>query len=55
LKRSAEDGDPPVQYHLGLRYLDGTHVQKDTDAAIVWLRKSAERGFAEAQNRLGLI
>ena len=36
-------------------YLDGTHVQKDPDAAIAWRRKSAERGFAEAQNRLGLI
>lgn len=41
------------QYNLGLLYLQGLGVTKDSKEAFEWLRKSAEQGNREAQNQLG--
>ena len=41
-------------YKLGLMYLNGEGVIKDEAKALVFIRKSAEQGNAEAQNSLGV-
>lgn len=50
---AAQEGDPQVQYILGLCCKTGHDVPKDSAAAIKWLGKAAEKGLAEAQYALG--
>jgi TPR repeat protein len=42
-----------AQCLVGLMYERGTGVHKNTRRAVQWYRKSAQKGFADAQNRLG--
>jgi TPR repeat protein len=44
--------DPRAQYNRGTEYWYGNGVPQDYVEAAKWFRKSAERGFAEAQFRL---
>jgi len=55
LKRRAEAGDASAQNALGLRYSEGKGVAKDPAQALVWWRKAADQGVANAQYRLGEI
>lgn len=55
LKRQAEAGDAAAQNALGLRYSEGKGVAKDPAQALVWWRKAADQGEANAQYRLGEI
>ena len=49
-----EQLDAKSQYSLGLRYYNGnTIINQDRAKAVKWFRKAAERGFADAQYRLG--
>jgi uncharacterized protein len=48
-------GDPAAQFNLGLMYEKGQGVTRDTTRAALWYRKSADQGFAEAQNNLGRL
>ena len=48
LQIRAESGDVEAQYKLGLKYYNGTHVQKDTQKAQIWLEKAGKSGHAEA-------
>ena len=50
LKESADDGNMGAQYYLGYMYDQGIFVQKDVRAALDLYRKSADQGFADAQN-----
>ena len=47
-------GDKALQYELAFCYLHGRGTTHNATQAAVWYRKSAEQGYAEAQNELGL-
>lgn len=40
---------------LGLAYLSGSGVEKDTPTGMSWLKKAGEHGFADAWHNLGMI
>ena len=52
---SADMGVPAAQRFLGLAYLNGRAVKRDTAEAVSWFRKAAEQGYADAQTDLGLL
>ena len=39
---------------LGVEYMKGDLVEKDHDKAIEWWKKAAEKGYAEAEYKLGV-
>jgi len=51
----ADQGDPAVQFNLGLLYLDGQGVPMDLDQAVKWFTRSAEQGYDKAQLNLGAM
>jgi len=51
----ADQGDPAVQFNLGLLYLDGQGVPQDLDQAVKWFIRSAEQGYDKAQLNLGAL
>ena len=51
----AEAGDVKAMTLLGLMYRWGEGTSSDTDEAISWLSRSAEKNDAEAQLALGMI
>lgn len=46
---------PKAAYDLGLRYLRGDGVERNSFQAMQWMRKSGERGHVEAQYALGRL
>ena len=55
LREHAEAGNPCAQFELGMMYLDGVGVGKDSGQAVQWLEKAADAGHADAQHTLGLL
>ena len=55
LKASAEAGDVESQYKLGLNYIYGTDVPKDTTKAAEWFKKAADQGYLPARRELALL
>ena len=55
LKPLAEQGNPDVQFKLGLMYGRGKGVPKDNKLAFKWFHKSAEQGNSDAQLLVGLM
>lgn len=54
LQNDAASGNKYMQFELGMIYsLHFKYVKYDIPASIKWLTKSADQGYAEAQNRLG--
>jgi len=51
----AQQQDPHAQYFLASIYLDFESPGPDPAAAIVWMRKAAGAGLAEAQYRLAMM
>jgi TPR repeat protein len=51
----AEQGDVVAQFNIGVSYANGLGVPKNELEAARWFRKAADRGHANAQNRLGNI
>src|SRR5258708_15290426 len=51
----ADQGDPAVQFNLGLLYLDCQGVPQDLDQAVKWFNRSAEQGYDKAQLNLGAL
>lgn len=51
----ARDGDAAAQRNLGLLYLDGLGVARDTEAAAACFRAAADQGNARAQANLGTL
>jgi hypothetical protein len=49
---AAEDGDPMVQFELGLLYADGDRVEQSDERSAHWMRQAAEAGDADAQHTL---
>ena len=52
-KKQATSGDAAAQCGLGLMYEEGKGVPPDYTQAVVWYRKAAELGNADAQFNLG--
>ena len=50
----AESGQPIAQHRLGVMYVLGQGVPKDSAEAVKWFTKSAEQGQGESQHSLGL-
>jgi TPR repeat protein len=44
--QAAEHGHPEAQRLLGLMYVEGAGVERDLGQAMIWLRMSAEQGYA---------
>ena len=51
----ADSGDRDAQYYLALMYLNGQGTEEDAREALLWFRKSAAQGRAEAQYNLGVF
>lgn len=51
--KKAEQGDPRAEYNVAVMYSLGEEVMRDKVQAVVWTRKSAEKGYPEAQVALG--
>ncbi len=52
-REAALQGHADAQYSLGLLYVTGEGVAKDSSEAMKWFRKAAEQGRANAQFALG--
>lgn len=48
-REGAEVGISHAQYRLGLLYARGEHVARNDTEALVWLRRAAEQGHADAR------
>ncbi|MDX2221319.1 MAG: tetratricopeptide repeat protein [Rhodospirillaceae bacterium] len=55
IKPLAEKGNAEAQRNLGVMYLGGRGVNRDSAVAAEWFRKSADQGFASAAYQLGLL
>lgn len=55
LTREANNGDPFAQHELGLRYLLGEGVPKDTAKAAYWIKKAADKNLTAAQYNYGIM
>jgi len=51
----AGSGDVLAQHELGIRYLLGRGVEKDTVKAAYWIRKAAEQNLVPARFNLGIL
>ena len=48
LQNKAKGGDPFAQHELGLRYLTGQSLPKDTTRAIYWIQQAVKRDLTAA-------
>ena len=53
MRQKAEAGDKEAQFRLGSAYDSGRGVPRDGAEAMKWYLRSAEAGYAEAQNSVG--
>ncbi|HEY0261555.1 MAG TPA: tetratricopeptide repeat protein, partial [Chitinophagales bacterium] len=49
IQKAAELGNREAQYNYGFFYQQGIEVEKNDSIANIWLLKSAEQGFVNAQ------
>ncbi len=54
LRPLAESGSAVAQHRIGVMYVLGQGVEKDSAKAVEWYAKAAEQGQAESQHGLGL-
>lgn len=54
-REAAELGHALSQYSLGLFYLEGKGVEKNTILAFEWMKKAAEQGVVKAEAMLGAM
>ena len=47
--------DPYAMYYLGMMYLQGQGIDRDTKVAAKWLRLAAEKGSPQAQYQIGML
>jgi hypothetical protein len=52
---AARKGDPNAAFELAWMYLNGRGVERDDASAVMWLRKAAAGGVAQATNVLALL
>ncbi len=51
----AKQGNANAQNNLGMLYVYGRGVEKNTEEAMKWLQKSADQGSASAKINLGVL
>lgn len=49
----AQKGDAEAQFELGDIYLSGNGVDQSDKKGLLWVRRSADQGFARAQHYMG--
>ncbi len=54
IRSAAAGGDKVSQYQLALVHLEGVLMPQSNEEYIHWLKQSAEAGYGQAQNALGL-
>ena len=54
-EKRANQGDPVGQFGLGFMYEDGLGITKDIERAEELYKKSANHGYAPAQNNLAMM
>lgn len=54
-RTAAAAGESVAQYHLGMAYLNGVGVPRDSKQALIWISKAAELGEVHAEYTLGLF
>ncbi|MDD9910088.1 MAG: peptidoglycan-binding protein [Ahrensia sp.] len=52
---AAQSGDPKALFQIGLRYSEGSGVDRDLSKSAKWFGHAAELGFAPAQYSLGSL
>src|SRR5688500_15922743 len=52
LKKAAEMGQPEAQYNYGFCFQQGVEVEKNDSIANIWLLKSAQQGWLDAQFKI---
>jgi TPR repeat protein len=55
LLKQAEQGDAMAQHEYAARLIAGEGIKKDFANGVVWLRKSAQQGYLDAQYDLGIL
>ena len=55
VQERAESGDASAQFYVGWVYAGSSNSQVSKAQAVVWYRKAAEQGYAEAQTCLGAM
>ena len=55
LEQQAQSGNVDAQFQLGVQYLYGTNVDKDTSKAAEWFTKAAAQGHIPAIRELGIL
>lgn len=51
----ADQGNIESQYLLGVCFIKGISVKKNTKKAVKWYKKAADHGYAKAQYKLGVL
>jgi cell division septation protein DedD len=55
LRTAASAGEPESQFQLGQAYQLGKGVPQDPDMAMMWYRRAASQGHAQASDELGFV
>ena len=55
LRLAAANGNSSAEFEVGARFAEGKGPSQDFKAAARWYQRSASRGFAQAQYRLGTL
>lgn len=55
LQQKANSGDPFAQHELGLRYLTGQGMPRDTSRAVYWIQKAVEKNLTSAWFNYGIM
>ncbi len=55
LRLAAANGDPSAEFEVGARLAEGKGTAQNFKEAAKWYQLSADRGFAQAQYRLGTL
>src|SRR5579864_493316 len=55
LRERAAAGDAQAQFDLGNYYFRGRYLTLEHANALTWYRKSADQGYAPAENQLGTM
>lgn len=55
LEMNAKAGDPASAFALGRFYESGTGVARNPEQAAAWYRAAADKGYAKAQNEIGVL
>lgn len=55
LEKNAKAGDPAAAFALGRAYASGKSLTRNSELAAAWYRAAADKGYAKAQNEIGVL